>query len=108
MSQARVRVGLIGAGNFGGEVAKIVVRRPELELVGVADVNPDAARNRGDMYSVTWWTDYRDLLAECDCDAVAVATPHNTHRDIVVDAAAAGRHVFCEKTMAITVAECRG
>ena len=106
MSQARVRVGLIGAGNFGGEVAKIIARRPELELVGVADVNPDAARNRGEMYDAPWWTDYRVLLAECDCDAVAVATPHNTHRDIVVDAAAAGRHVFCEKTMAITVAEC--
>jgi len=106
MTQSVVRIGLIGAGNFGGEVAKIVARRPELELVGVADVNADAARNRGDMYGTPSWGDHGDLLAECDCDAVAVATPHNTHRDIVVDAAAAGRHIFCEKTMAITVAEC--
>lgn len=106
MTESVVRVGLIGAGNFGGEVARIVARRPELALVGVADVNANAARNRGDMYGVPSWGDHGDLLAECDCDAVAVATPHNTHRDIVVDAAAAGRHIFCEKTMAITVAEC--
>jgi len=106
LTESVVRVGLIGAGNFGGEVARIVARRPELALVGVADVNANAARNRGDMYGVPSWGDHGDLLAECDCDAVAVATPHNTHRDIVVDAAAAGRHIFCEKTMAITVAEC--
>ncbi len=106
MAQSVVRVGLIGAGNFGGEVAKIVARRPELELVGVADVNAEAAQRRGEEYGTPCWGDHGDLLAECDCDAVAVATPHNTHRDIVVDAAAAGRHIFCEKTMAITVAEC--
>ncbi len=106
MSTGRVRIGLVGAGNFGGEIARIVAGRPELELVGVADVNPDAARARAEAYGVPWWSDHRALLAECECDAVAVATPHSTHRDIVVDAAEAKRHVFCEKTMAVHVADC--
>jgi len=106
VARSRVRVALVGAGGFGGEIAKTIGRRPELELVGVVDVNTEAARARGDMHGVPWWGDHRICLSECECDAVAVATPHNTHRDIVVDAATAGRHIFCEKTMAITVAEC--
>jgi predicted dehydrogenase len=50
-----------------------------------------------------------DIIAqirELQLAGVAVVTPHNTHRDIAVAAARAGRHVFCEKAMAINAAEC--
>ena len=102
----RVRVGLIGAGSMGVEIAQILRRNPALELAGVADVDARAASALADAYSAPSWNSHRELLESCDCDAVAVSTPHNTHRDIVVEAAAAGRHIFCEKTMAINVAEC--
>ena len=103
---ARVRIGLVGAGNFGGEIARIISGRPEMELAGIADVNADAARDRAEAYGVPSWGDHRALLAECECDAIAVVTPHSTHREIVVDAANAKSHVFCEKTMAVHVADC--
>lgn len=106
MGQPRVRLGLIGAGGFGAYTAELIDRQPEIDLVGVADVDRARARRLGRERGIPFWSDYRALLNECACDAVAVVTPHSTHRDIVVDAAAAGRHIFCEKTMAITVADC--
>lgn len=101
-----VRVGLVGAGGFGREIAKMIARLPELELAGVADIDAAAAEALAADYGVPAWTDHTALLAECECDAVAISTPHNTHRDIAVAAAAADRHIFCEKAMAINVAEC--
>lgn len=104
--EPRVRLGLIGAGGFGAYTAELIDRQPEIDLVGVADVNLARAARLGEDRGVPFWTDHRALLDECDCDAVAIVTTHSTHRDIAVDAAAAGRHIFCEKTMAITVADC--
>ena len=102
----RVRLGLIGAGGFGSYTTELLDRQPEIDLVGVADTDRDKAERLGSERGVPSWSDHRALLDECNCDAVAVVTPHSSHRDIVVDAAAAGRHIFCEKTMAITVADC--
>ena len=102
----RVRVGLIGAGNFGRHTAAIIAGLPELELVGVADVRADAAAQMGAEYGVPSWEGHEALLAACECEAVAIVTPHSTHRDISVASGEAGRHIFCEKTMAVTVAEC--
>ena len=102
----RVRLGLIGAGGFGTYTTELLDRQPEIELVGVADVNLEAAERLGKARDIPYWATHNQLLEDCECDAVAVVTTHATHRDIVVDSAYAGRHVFCEKTMAITVADC--
>lgn len=101
-----VRVGLIGAGGFGREIAKMIARLPELELAGVADVDTAAATALAAESGVPSWSNHASLLDECDCDTVAISTPHSTHRDIAIAAAEAGRHIFCEKAMAINVAEC--
>ncbi|MBM4436383.1 MAG: Gfo/Idh/MocA family oxidoreductase [Actinobacteria bacterium] len=105
-AESRVRVGLIGAGSMGAYTADIIARLPALEVAGVADVNQPAARALGEKLGVPWWTDHRELLARCACDAVGISTPHDTHHAISLDAAGAGRHIFCEKAMAIHVAEC--
>jgi predicted dehydrogenase len=102
----RLRLGLIGAGGFGSYTAELIDRQPEIELVGVADTDLDKASRLGNDRGLPFWADHRALLDECACDAVAIVTTHSTHRDIAVDTAAAGRHIFCEKTMAITVADC--
>lgn len=101
-----VRLALIGAGGFGAYTTELLDRQPEIQLVGVADVVPELAERLGTARGVPFWANHRVLLEMCDCDAVAVVTTHATHRDIVVDAAEAGRHIFCEKTMAVTVADC--
>jgi predicted dehydrogenase len=101
-----MRLGLIGAGGFGAHTADLVREIDGIELVGVADVNVESAERVAASHGIPHWADHVALLRECHCDAVAVVTPHNAHRDIVIDAARAGHHVFCEKAMAITVADC--
>ena len=101
-----VRIGLIGAGSFGHQIAKIIARLPELELAGVADIDTAAAVALAAEYGVESWSDHVSLLAECSCDAIAISTPHSTHRDIAIASAKSGQHIFCEKAMAINVAEC--
>jgi myo-inositol 2-dehydrogenase/D-chiro-inositol 1-dehydrogenase/scyllo-inositol 2-dehydrogenase (NAD+) len=69
-------------------------------------VNPAAAQAFGARLGVPCFTDFQDLLAHSEAQAVVIMTPHVTHHDVAVAAARAGRHVFCEKAMAINVAEC--
>lgn len=77
------------------------------QLVAAADID----RSRLDNFRTTFgipnaYTDYHDLLADDQVDAVFVCTPPNLHATITSEAAARGKHVFCEKPMALTAAEC--
>ncbi|QAY63122.1 oxidoreductase [Xylanimonas allomyrinae] len=103
-----VRVGLIGAGRagriHGRAIAADVVGA---ELVAVCDASHEVAEQSArELGADLWATDYQRLLEAPEVDAVVVVTPTRLHRDIVVEAAARGKHVLCEKPMAITVAEC--
>ena len=77
-----------------------------INIVGVATTNPDTARAAAEAIGCPVWTDdYRELLARDDVDAVDVCVPNNKHEEIVVAAAEAGKHIYCEKPLAMTVAE---
>lgn len=77
------------------------------EVMGVADINPvRAAEGQKDLQAQQSFTDYRKLLELDKLDAVFVMTPDFTHAPIVLDALAAGKHVYCEKPMATTVEDC--
>jgi predicted dehydrogenase len=97
---------LIGCGGMGRNEARILTQIPRAQLVAVCDVSEPAAREFGAEMGVPALTDYRAALARPDVGAVLVATPNGLHTQIVLDAAAARKHVFCEKPMAFTVAEC--
>ena len=109
----RVRIGLIGAGLIGGAhsavLRTIAAAMPgQLELIAVADPSA-AARDR----FVEWYgyrhafADASALIARDDVDAVFVCTPTVLHAEIVTAAAAAGKHCFCEKPMAMSHAQGR-
>jgi len=76
-----------------------------LELVAVADVRPEVAASVGAFHGVDAYTDYRELLARDDIDLVDICTPEFLHAEQTIAAAEAGKHVFCEKPMASSVAE---
>ncbi len=77
-----------------------------IDLVGVATSNPETAQAAAEATGCSVWTDdYRELLARDDVDAVDVCVPNFMHEEIVVAAAAAGKHIYCEKPLAMTVAE---
>jgi myo-inositol 2-dehydrogenase/D-chiro-inositol 1-dehydrogenase len=100
-------VGLVGAGRMGSFHAESLARRiPGARLAAVADPAPGAAQGLADRLGCPKaLTDISELLADPGIDAVVIATPARTHADLVETAARAGKTVYCEKPMAVTLAE---
>ncbi|MFD9192641.1 Gfo/Idh/MocA family oxidoreductase [Streptomyces phaeochromogenes] len=104
-------VGLIGAGRMGSFHAETLARRlPGVRLAAVADPAPGAASQLADRLAdhvgpPTAYTEIGELLADPEVEAVVISTPARTHADLVVAAARAGKAVYCEKPMAVTLAE---
>lgn len=74
-------------------------------LVAVADPNPDALRQFSEQQpDVRAYTDYHDVLASADVHGVLIASPTSTHGEIAIAAARAGKAIFCEKPIALTLA----
>lgn len=100
-----IGVGLIGAGSFGRRLAAGVRSVPGLRLAALHDADMTAAGAAADQLGVPAVGSVDALLARTDVDAVIIATPHATHAPIAIAAAAAGRHLFVEKPLALTVAD---
>jgi myo-inositol 2-dehydrogenase/D-chiro-inositol 1-dehydrogenase len=102
-----ISAGIIGAGRMGSFHAENLAHRiPGTRLAAVADPAPGAAQRLADRLGCPKaLTDIGALLADPDIDAVVIATPARTHADLVEAAARAGKAVYCEKPMAVTLAE---
>jgi myo-inositol 2-dehydrogenase/D-chiro-inositol 1-dehydrogenase len=100
-----VRIGVVGAGRIGTLHAEhLQLRIDETQVVALADKRVDAARSLGERLGVrAIHDDYRPLLSNADVDAVAICSPTDTHAPIIEDAAAAGKHIFCEKPIALDI-----
>lgn len=99
MSSQSVVLGVIGAGRIGKvHVANIARGLRDARLVGVADINLAAAQEVASRFNVPLVTsDYRQLLEEPTIQAVVICSATNTHAQIIQEAAARGKHIFCEK-----------
>lgn len=100
-----LNVGLIGAGRIGRLHAQHLARRlPRARLVSIADVVLESARACAAENSVpTAVSDYRAVLDDSSVDAIVVCSATNTHARIIEDAAAAGKHLFCEKPIDLSL-----
>jgi myo-inositol 2-dehydrogenase/D-chiro-inositol 1-dehydrogenase len=98
-----VRIALVGAGRVGRIHAEnLTFRLPEAEFVAVTDVNRSSAeRCARDFHVPSVATDVQQLLARDDVDAVAICSSTDSHVGYIVEAAQAGKHVFCEKPIAL-------
>ena len=105
----RLNVGLIGLGRLGRVYARDLSSRiPETRLVAVADTNAAAAREVAAEWDVPAWYDTTaKLIDDPKVDAVVVVSPTHTHRDVVIQAAERRKPTFCEKPLALSLAECR-
>ncbi|MDF0699427.1 Gfo/Idh/MocA family oxidoreductase [Rhizobium sp. MC63] len=100
-----VNIGLIGAGRIGSFHGESVAKRlVDAELVAIADPAPGAAAKLAGKLGVdASYTDVAEMLAQPGLDAVIIATPARFHTNVLVQAAEAGKAVFCEKPMALTL-----
>lgn len=108
MTASTVRIGLIGAGGIAGAHVAGYLRNPEtITFAAVADpVYENAARRAGDTGAAIF-ADYTTMLAEAPIDAVDICLPHHLHKDAIVAAARAGKHILCEKPLCLTPEEAR-
>lgn len=103
---AQVKVGLIGGGGIAS--AHIKGYREHAEKIGitaVADALEQTAAARGGELGATAYTDYARMIEAEDLDAVDICLPHHLHRDAIVAAAQAGKHILCEKPLCLTANE---
>ncbi len=101
------RLGIIGPGSRGQFLMSFLKKNAKVEVVALCDIYQPSIDGALKLYpEATVYKDYRKLLEDRRVDAVLIATPLNTHFQIAMDAFDAGKHVFCEKALAMTIADC--
>jgi predicted dehydrogenase len=109
-----LNIGMIGYGGIGRVHVMAYRTIPfhygfaadRINIVGVATTRPETARKAAQEIGCEVWTDdYRELLGREDVDVVDICVPNNAHEEIVTAAAAAGKHIYCEKPLAMNVTE---
>lgn len=98
-------MGVIGAGLWGEAHAKIFATHHRSRLVGICDLDLERATRLAEKFGVPAFQDVDELLATPGLDAVGIATPDFAHRDPVIAAAEAGKHILVEKPLATTRAD---
>lgn len=108
-SRRRLNVGLIGLGRLGRVYARdLATRIPETRLMAVSDVSKGlAAEIAGELDVAGAYENPHDLIADPKVDAVVVASPTHTHREIAVAALERQKPTFCEKPLALSLGESR-
>jgi hypothetical protein len=117
----RITVGLIGRGMMGRGHLQRLAGDPGFQVLAVCDVDRSRveegksfveemyaiARGRGTYHGCAAYNDYRELLARADIDAVVIVTPDHWHAVQAIDAARAGKDIYCEKPVSMTIQEGR-
>jgi predicted dehydrogenase len=115
----RITLGMIGIGNMGGAHLDSLVKNRDFQIVAVCDVNRDkrekarqkieetyaAEQTDGTYKGCQIYNEFEQLLARGDIDAVVVAVPDHWHATIAIAACRAGKDVYCEKPLALTIRE---
>ncbi|MBL6946540.1 MAG: Gfo/Idh/MocA family oxidoreductase [Rhodospirillales bacterium] len=108
-----IGVGLIGTGFMGkchamafGAASAVFGSplKPQLEIL--CDIDPDTTKSAAEEFGFArWTTDWKEVIADPAVDVVAITSPNGLHREMASAAARAGKHVYCEKPMALTFAD---
>jgi myo-inositol 2-dehydrogenase/D-chiro-inositol 1-dehydrogenase len=102
VSTKQLNVGIVGAGRIGKVHAEtLAFRLPQVRTLAIADVNREAAQAVASRCGIpTVCASAAEIFANREIEAVLICTSTNTHADFIVEAAAAGKHIFCEKPIA--------
>ncbi len=101
----KLRVGVVGTG-MGRNHMQAFVKLSDVELAAICDINEPEARQFAKLHGVTKvFTDYREMFALPELDAVSIAVPNCLHAPMTIDALKKGKHVLVEKPMALNAKE---
>src|SRR4051812_9003193 len=108
MEQPKVRWGVLSTSNIGRRaVLPAIQRSGNGELLAVASRDADKARAFADELGIPRaYASYEQLLADPQIEAVYIPLPNSLHREWTIRAAQAGKHILCEKPLALDAAEC--
>lgn len=107
MNLSKVKWGLVGCGDIARRRVAPALREGACELVAVSRKRTDLAEEFAREFGArSWYADWRELVRDEEIDAVYVATPVHLHAEQTIAAAESGKHVLCEKPMALNAAEC--
>ena len=106
-NEGKVKVGIIGSQfQADAHAASLQIMPEAAEVVAVASPTPGNAAAFAKKFGVPRvFTDYREMLKEKDIEMVTIAAPNSLHAQMTKDCAAAGKHIVCEKPLAVTIAE---
>jgi predicted dehydrogenase len=103
--EPRVRFGVVGVGAGVFKMHAPAIGSDAIEVVGVSDINVEAAERRAEELGCPFFADHRELLAATRPDVAVVLAPHPFHASVALDCLAAGAHVLVEKPIAVQVAD---
>jgi scyllo-inositol 2-dehydrogenase (NAD+) len=102
--KAKVSTGIVGLGRMGQIYAGHLAGHRQVRVAAVSDIVEGRAAQLAEEFGVGLWTaDYREILADKSIEAVFVTSSTSTHREVVTAAAEAGKAIFCEKPIALTL-----
>ena len=111
-ANGKFNIGVIGCNGMGWSNTNSFLKMSDVDLLGICDVDKNVIQKRLSSYkelrknTPKTYTDYQSLLNDKSIDAVIIGTPDHWHCKIMVDAVKAGKHVYVEKPIANSIAEC--
>jgi myo-inositol 2-dehydrogenase/D-chiro-inositol 1-dehydrogenase len=101
----KLKLGVIGTGRIGKvHIATLVQSVPQADVIAVADVNQESAKELALKYGIkTVCASYKDIIKNPEVEAIVICSPTDTHAQYIVEAAQAGKHIFCEKPVDLSL-----
>ena len=106
MQNKKLKLGVIGTGRIGKvHIATLVQSVPQAEVVSVADANIESAREVAAKYGIpNVASNYMEVINNKDLDGIVICSSTDTHAAIIIESAKAGKHIFCEKPVDLSIA----
>jgi len=100
----QIKIGIIGIGRMGQiHLDNLMQKFSEVEVVAISDINEEA-RQWAEKYTISkFYFDYQDLISDQEVNTVVICSPTNQHAENIIAAAQAGKNIFCEKPMDLSI-----